>query len=394
MAGRRLLELLTAGELRSVRAQCPTAAGTKVTVGMSGGVDSSVSAALLVGLGHLDVRGCFMKNWDMAEEEPTLVAACSQEQDLKDAQFVAQQLGLPEVAEVDFTKEYWCKVWEPCLKQYERGKTPNPDTLCNRQIKFDLFQRAYPGAVVATGHYARLNSDHQLCRGLDPNKDQSYFLSTVLPHQFQRACFPIGGLDKRRVKFLAREIGLDRIANRPESQGVCFIGERGKRFSSFLEDYLLNPGGEFRSVLHPEKRLGRHQGLLSYTVGQRARVSGLDVAHFVAKKDSRTGDVWIAPLGHPAHRVDWVGVRFERELFDSFAQQLPHTSLEAQVRYRTQPVACTVEKESEGEDGFVTCRVRFHDAVSVPEGQVLALYAGDRCLGGGEITAAHHAYFD
>lgn len=390
------MSILTAEERLAVLEQMPQP-GSRIVVGMSGGVDSSVSAALLVELGCFDVSGCWMKNWDMQDEAPTKVAVCSQEKDWEDASHVARNLGIP-IVQKDFCRDYWCSVWEPCLKGYSDGKTPNPDILCNREIKFGAFLGSLTEEsidYVATGHYARLSVPHKhLMRGADPTKDQSYFLSSVLPSAFRRACFPVGALSKSRVKLLAAAAGFHSVVAKPESQGVCFIGERGSHFSSFLEEYMENRPGRFINA-EDGKDMGPHRGVLNYTVGQRARVSGKSKPFFIVKKiDS---DVYIAPgHDHPALASDFVLVKFELRLaeennLDGFQSR---TDLQCQVRYRGDASLCSFElNRQEGDSLFL--RVKFAEPeFGVAEGQTLALYDADRCLGGGEIIDVHRPYFD
>ena len=231
-------------ELQSVLEQCPSIPGTKVVVGMSGGVDSSLTAAILTELGTLEVSGCWMRNWDLQEESPTIIPSCTQDQEFEDASFVAKTLGI-KLVEKNFSRDYWCSVWEPSLQCYQQGRTPNPDTLCNRYIKYGCFLDSLTCDRFATGHYARLSNDFNLIKAADPNKDQTYFLGTVLPSRLKKACFPIGGLTKDRVKALALAAGFTKIAMKNESQGVCFIGERGK-FGNFLSEYIDNPKGRFK----------------------------------------------------------------------------------------------------------------------------------------------------
>jgi len=395
----KLVSMLSPSEKQALLEQVPRP-GSRVVVGMSGGVDSSVSAAILSELGCYDVTGCWMKNWDLQDEAPTKVAVCSQEKDWEDASQVAQMLDIP-IVQKDFCKDYWCSVWEPCLREYSTGRTPNPDILCNREIKFGAFLASLVDEgveFVATGHYARLSAkERYLLRGLDPLKDQSYFLSSVLPSAFQKACFPVGFLHKSKVKALAAAAGFHSVVTKPESQGVCFIGERGSQFSRFLEEYVENRPGRFIDA-ESGKDMGLHRGSLNYTIGQRARVAGKNQPYFVARKIG--DDVVIAPgHNHPAVAADFVVARFESRLVEENSlddHQDDRFSLDCQVRYRAAPSKCSLRMMTRPDDGVATyLRVSFErDEFGVAEGQTLALYDGERCLGGGEIVEVHRPFFD
>lgn len=384
---RKLLQLLTPLELQAVTSQVPRRSGARVTVGLSGGVDSSVTAAILASFDHLDVSACWMRNWDIHEESPSHVPVCSQEKDLEDATRVAKRLGL-DLREVDLSREYWCSVWDPCVQSYNRGTTPNPDTSCNREIKFGvLLDHVLDGdSILATGHYARLDQNQRLVRGLDRSKDQSYFLSTVLPSSFRRACFPVGGLLKSRTKEIARAVGFGHIAARPESQGVCFIGERGQRFSNFLSDYIDGVPGNFVNL--QGKVLGQHSGSSFFTIGQRARVPGLEEPYYVAQKQGN--DLVIVPgNSHPALYSRHLVARFERQLFDQsqMHQHLGSHQLLGQIRHRSEAKPLSLISMLDSNETHVDVSMSFHQPEqAVASGQVIALYLGERVLGGGEIV--------
>lgn len=352
---------------------------TKVVVGMSGGVDSSVTALLLQQQGY-DVVGLFMKNWD--EDDGT--EYCTAIEDLADAQAVADRLGI-ELHSVNFAAEYWDNVFEHFIQEYQAGRTPNPDILCNREIKFKAFldyAKMLGGDYIATGHYVRRTSEGHLLRGLDTNKDQSYFLHALSPDQVGSALFPVGELEKPAVRQIAQDAGFV-TARKKDSTGICFIGER--RFGDFLQRYVENQDGDIET---PEGDvIGRHVGLSFYTLGQRQGlgIGGLknypDEPWFVADKDLER-NVLIAVQGakHPAlmsnhlwmSEVNWIG-----------EAPTGTFSCTAKVRYRSPDHAVTLVPERHGR-----WRVDFDQPEwAVTPGQSCVLYHGDRCLGGGVIES-------
>lgn len=362
-----------------------------VIVGMSGGVDSSVSAALLLEQGYR-VEGLFMKNW----EEDDGTEYCTALEDLADAQAVCDQLGIP-LRTANFSMEYWDRVFEHFLKEYQAGRTPNPDILCNKEIKFRAFldHALTLGAdFIATGHYTRKGQIYQnvhgetvaeLLRGRDGNKDQSYFLHAVNGREIAKTLFPVGELEKPQVRAKAAALGLA-TARKKDSTGICFIGER--RFRDFLKQYLPAQAGDI--VTDTGQVVGRHDGLMYYTLGQRngIGVGGLkdqaEGAWFVLQKDMQNNRLIIGQgHEHPAMQsqtlwsepIDWV----------SGDQVIPADGLRctAKTRYRQPDQACTVFVEST--DGAV--RVQFDQAQrAVTAGQSVVFYQGEVCLGGGVIA--------
>jgi tRNA-specific 2-thiouridylase len=353
-------------------------------VGMSGGVDSSVAALLLKQQGR-SVSGLFMKNWEEDDD-----GTCGAAEDLRDARQAADRIGIP-LHTVNFATEYWDRVFEHFLAEYRAGRTPNPDVLCNREIKFRAFldyALAQGAAGIATGHYARIRRDDdamRLLKALDPDKDQSYFLHLLDQSQLSHAHFPLGTLTKPAVRRLAAAAGLGNHAKK-DSTGICFIGER--RFRDFLQRYLPAQPGEIRTPDGVE--IGRHEGLMYYTLGQRQGlgIGGLrdagEAPWYVIDKDLEH-NVLIVAQGHDhpllfkstlmATQVHWI------------AGEAPATPLHchAKIRYRQADQACTVETT-----GTDTCRVRFTAPQrAVTPGQSVVFYADEICLGGGVISDAH-----
>ncbi|MEE3157761.1 MAG: tRNA 2-thiouridine(34) synthase MnmA [Pseudomonadota bacterium] len=355
----------------------------RVIVGMSGGVDSSVSAALLLEQGY-QVEGLFMKNWD--EDDGT--EYCTAKEDLADAQAVSDRLGI-KLHTANFAAEYWDNVFEHFLEEYKAGRTPNPDILCNREIKFKAFldyALSLGADLIATGHYVRrAERDGQtlLLRGIDNNKDQSYFLHAVGAEQIARTLFPVGELEKPEVRKIAERYELA-TARKKDSTGICFIGER--RFSDFLKQYLPAQPGDIETT--DGTVIGRHVGLMYHTIGQREGlgIGGLQGASddpwYVLKKDL-TRNVLVVGQGnnHPwlfSDALTCSSIYWVNELDVTEPVQLT-----AKVRYRQADQACTLEKTATG------YLVRFDEPQrAVTPGQSLVLYQGDVCLGGGVIETA------
>ena len=352
-----------------------------IIVGLSGGVDSSVAALRLLEAGH-PVRAVFMKNWEEDDREDYCAAA----EDLADARAVCERLGIPLQA-VNFSAEYWDRVFAHFLAEYAAGRTPNPDVLCNREIKFRAFldhALAQGAARIATGHYARIverDGRYRLLTGRDPHKDQSYFLYLLDQRQLAHSLFPLGELTKAEVRALARRAGLPTAAKK-DSTGICFIGER--RFRDFLARYLPARPGDI--VTERGRVIGRHHGLMYYTMGQRhglgiGGVAGAsDAPWFVADKDL-DGNRLVVVQGHDHPRL------YHRWLAASqvhwIAGQPPALPLRcaAKTRYRQPAQPCTVHA---GPDG--TLQVGFDQPQrAVTPGQSVVFYLGEECLGGAII---------
>ncbi|MBX6421007.1 MAG: tRNA 2-thiouridine(34) synthase MnmA [Nevskia sp.] len=353
-----------------------------VIVGLSGGVDSAVSAWLLKEQGYR-VAGLFMVNWTEDEQ-----GYCTSAEDFQAARAVAEELAIP-LHRVDFSVEYRARVFERFLADYAAGKTPNPDILCNREVKFQPFREhalRLGADFVATGHYARLEQGPdgaRLLRAADENKDQTYFLATVAREHFERVLFPIGGLTKPMVRELARRAGLPNHRRR-DSTGICFIGER--EFRAFLARYLEPDPGPIEDEYG--RRLGAHRGLMYYTIGQRRglAIGGRRDArqapwYVIAKLPERKALVVAQDAQHP--RLMSKVVRTGR--FHWIRRPLPlPDSLHARIRHRQPLQACRVMPLA---DGGLEVRFESPQRAAVP-GQYLVLYLGCECLGGGEIAEA------
>ncbi|MCD1586344.1 MULTISPECIES: tRNA 2-thiouridine(34) synthase MnmA [Halomonadaceae] len=365
-----------------------TAANGKVIVGMSGGVDSSVSALLLMQQGY-EVEGLFMKNWD--EDDGT--EYCTAKEDLADAEAVCAKLGI-KLHTANFAAEYWDNVFEHFLAEYKAGRTPNPDILCNREIKFKVFleyAEMLGADKIATGHYVRKGHVSQgdgdvrprLLKGLDSNKDQSYFLHAVPEAAIARTLFPVGELEKPAVRALAEQHDLI-TAKKKDSTGICFIGER--RFRDFLQQYLpAQPG----TIETPDGDvIGKHMGLMYYTLGQRQGLGIGGLANYsedpwyVAAKDLDR-NVLIAVQGK--HDQLLYSDTLVTEAMDWVAGEPPvqQGRFTAKTRYRQSDCSCEMRALPDG-----GVEVTFDDPQwAVTPGQSLVLYDGDICLGGGVIRA-------
>ncbi len=356
----------------------------EIMVAMSGGVDSSVSALLLQQRAY-PCAGLFMKNW----EEDDQLGTCTAYEDAEDARAIAKKLGITLHLR-NFATEYWDHVFEDFLAEYRAGRTPNPDIACNREIKFKTFldhARALGAGFMATGHYVRSDERDGLCRllrGVDENKDQSYFLYTIGQQQLASTLFPVGELTKPEVRIMAQKAGL-RVHDKKDSTGICFIGERN--FKQFLGEYIDADPGEIQTI--DGQIIGSHEGLMFHTLGQRQGlgIGGVhgcpDAPWYVLHKDLENNILYVGQgHDHPwmlsnnllARQLSWVSGHAPE----------PGTNLSAKVRYRQMDqscVVCAVDKD----------RLELHfnkEQRAVTPGQSVVLYEGENCLGGGIIDWA------
>lgn len=358
-------------------------------LGISGGVDSSVAALLLQQAGH-QVEGLFMQNWE--EQEGDRSGPCTTDADRKDAVAVCGRLGIPFHAR-NFAAEYWDGVFEHFLAEYRAGRTPNPDVLCNREIKFKTFldeALALGADRIATGHYARVDfheGHYRLLRAVDAAKDQTYFLHALGQRQLAATLFPLGGMEKSHVRELARAAALPTHAKK-DSTGICFIGERD--FRGFLSQYIPARPGEMRT---PDGELiGEHQGAMYYTLGQRnglgigGRHGASGEAWYVVGKDVAANVLYVAQGGEN-HWLYSQRLQTETPNWVAGAAPAEHFRCTARTRYRQSDQACVV---SVGDDGL---EVRFDEPQrAVTPGQSVVLYDGEVCLGGAVIAATDAPY--
>lgn len=352
----------------------------RVVVGMSGGVDSAVSALLLKRAGY-DVIGVFMKNWEEKDED----GVCTSEGDWRDVQQVCEQIDIPYYS-VNFAKQYWDRVFTLFLNEYKAGRTPNPDVLCNREIKFKAFldfAMQLGAEKIATGHFVQTNEQGQLLKGVDPNKEQSYFLYMLHQQQLKKGIFPVGGMTKAEVREIALQNGLP-VAKKKDSTGICFIGER--HFKPFLSQYLPAQPGDMVTV--DGEVVGRHDGLMYYTLGQRRGLGigghGDGRSYFVVEKDLQNNRLIVAQgEDHPllysrAARIEqltWI---------DKPAKTQQEYGVK--TRYRQPDQRATLREMDE--NGAI---VEFAEAQrAVTPGQSLVIYQGDVCLGGGIVAEYYH----
>ncbi len=357
-----------------------------VVVGMSGGVDSSVSALLLKEQGYR-VIGLFMKNWEEQDEQ----GVCRSAYDYEDVRRVCEQIDIPYYA-VNFVEEYRNQVFSQFIEDFKKGLTPNPDILCNREIKFKVFldKVIELGAdFLATGHYCQNiqnGNDHFLLKGVDAQKDQTYFLYTINRTILKKVLFPVGGLEKSEVRHIARQYDLA-TSEKKDSTGICFIGER--HFRTFLSQYVAMQPGNFETL--QGKIVGKHSGAAYYTLGQRKGlgIGGAGDAWFVVGKDMNRGVVFVEQgADHPALYCDEL---FATEL--SWVAEKPPAlpfACKSKVRYRQADQPCVIEK-IEGGRAWVTFS---QPQRAVTAGQSIVFYDGSICLGGGVIQQAGPSYYD
>lgn len=365
----------------------------RVVVGLSGGVDSAVAAYLLKQQGY-EVIAVFMRNWDSQLNNDVLGNptnnddVCPQEKDYLDAKAVAEHLDIP-IRRVDFIKEYWDHVFTYFLEEYARGRTPNPDILCNKHIKFKAFldfANTLEADYIATGHYARVEhgNDQQsvMLKGLDTNKDQSYFLCQLNQSQLQKTLFPLGNIAKPEVRKIAKELNLP-VANKKDSTGICFIGERD--FKEFLQNYIPAQNGNMIDI-ETNTIIGEHQGIMYYTIGQRKGlgIGGPGDAWFVVGKDYEQNILYISQ----GDQNDWLvshGAIIEDVNWISSEKPVSELNCAAKFRYRQKDNPVSIKFISD-----TTAFVTFKEPVkAVTPGQAAVFYDGDICLGGGTIEKVY-----
>ncbi len=355
----------------------------KVIVGMSGGVDSSVAAHLLREQGY-DVEGLFMKNWEQDDKD----GYCAAADDLADAQAVCDQLSIP-LHSVNFSEAYWDRVFSHFLSEYEQARTPNPDVLCNKEIKFNAFLNhalSLGADFIATGHYARVVVDQgvgALYKAKDRDKDQSYFLHAVAPSALAKTLFPVGELLKTQVRKIAEAAGLATHAKK-DSTGICFIGE--KRFKAFLNEFILARPGDIHSA--QGEKLGRHDGLMFYTLGQRQGLGiggtreGNDNPWYVVDKDTATNTLIVAQGNHhPMLYSQGLMCGQIHRLKDLADEAFPLTC-NAKTRYRQADNPCVISPKDNNNQH---CVLFSGLQRAVTPGQYIVFYDKNQCLGGATI---------
>lgn len=358
-----------------------TSENLKVIVGMSGGVDSSVAAWLLIEQGYA-VEGLFMKNWEQDDTAEYCAAAI----DLQDAQAVCDQLNIP-LHTINFAEQYWERVFAHFLHEYSRSRTPNPDVLCNKEIKFNAFLQhalALGADFIATGHYARVAAKDELgllYKAKDRTKDQTYFLHAVEPSALAKTLFPVGDYLKTQIRDMARTLGL-KIHAKKDSTGICFIGE--KRFKTFLNEFILAKPGLIQN--YKGETLGQHDGLMFYTYGQRQGLGiggtqqGNEAPWYVVEKDVATNTLMVAQgTNHP--------MLYAQGLICSSIHWLTHKTpilpltCHAKTRYRQEDQACVISPETDGQHVILFSTPQR----AITPGQYVVFYDKNQCLGGGTI---------
>ncbi|VEU74943.1 tRNA-specific 2-thiouridylase mnmA [Mycoplasmopsis citelli] len=358
----------------------------RVIIGMSGGVDSSVAAYLLLQAGY-QVEGLFMRNWDsilnndVLGNEDITQDVCPQEQDYQDALAVSNTLGI-KLHRVDFVQEYWEKVFENFIEEYKKGRTPNPDILCNKHIKFSSFAKyafsQLKADYIAMGHYAKVENGH-LYRAKDQNKDQTYFLAQLSSEQLSKVIMPLANLKKEQIREIATKLNLT-TASKKDSTGICFIGERN--FTKFLQNYIPAQEGDIVDIT-TKKRLGKHIGCFYYTIGQRKglNLGGMSEPYYVCGHNVKENILYVAP----SSQTQWL------ESNNLIASNLNLNNLDynpenltAKFRYRQQDIKVTIEINGTNVRVFYPQKSQ-----AITPGQQVVLYDGDKCIGGAIIEEVY-----
>lgn len=358
----------------------------KVIIGMSGGVDSSVAAFLLLQKGY-QVEGLFMRNWDSFANNDVLgnlnlSDQCPQERDYQDALEVCKSLQI-KLHRVDFVKEYWDNVFENFIFEYKNGRTPNPDILCNKYIKFSAFAnysfKKLNADYIAMGHYARVENS-LLFRGLDPNKDQSYFLAQLTNQQLEKVIMPLANIYKDEVRKIAKSLNLI-TATKKDSTGICFIGER--KFTEFLKNYIPAQKGKIISII-TKKVLGTHEGCYYYTIGQRKglNLGGMEEPYYVCGHDVLKNIVYVSPISH----IEYLDSdKLLASHFNLIHKDFNPLNLTAKFRYRQQDVKVSVEFLPNNEILVLYPQ----KCQAITPGQQVVLYDDQKCVGGGIIEKVY-----
>ncbi|WP_339034741.1 tRNA 2-thiouridine(34) synthase MnmA [Spiroplasma endosymbiont of Cantharis rufa] len=365
----------------------------KVIVGLSGGVDSSVTAAILLEQGY-EVEALFMRNWDSNLNNDILgnkldEEVCPQEKDYLDALEVAKKLNI-KIHRVDFIKEYWDYVFEHFVSEYKKGRTPNPDILCNKYIKFDKFLNYaindLKADYIAMGHYAGVRFDkdkniYELIRGLDKEKDQSYFLCQLNQKQLSKTLFPLQKFQKSEIRKIAKKYDLI-TAEKKDSTGICFIGERD--FTNFLQNYISNQPGDIIDI-KSNKKIGTHIGVMYYTIGQRKglNLGGQKEPYYVAEKDINNKIIYVAPASDETFLESKSCIVEAFNFISNYEMYFKSNKFQcsAKFRYRQKDIKVEVEVISNNK-----IKITYQEPVrAVTEGQEAVLYINEICLGGGVI---------
>ena len=352
----------------------------KVVVGMSGGVDSAVAAYLLKEQGY-DVTALFMRNWDSTlnnEKNANYTDICPQEKDYNDALKVCKHLDIP-LKRVDFIKEYWDHVFTYFLNELKLGRTPNPDLLCNKYIKFDYFikeAKKLGADYIATGHYAKLDGTH-LLKAKDTNKDQTYFLADLKSNQLEKVLFPLGDYTKEEVRCIAKENNIPNF-DKKDSTGICFIGERN--YQKFIENYLKGQSGDIVNV-ETKEVIGKHKGLMNYTIGQRRNVgiNGNEQRHYVCGKNVKDNILYVA-FGDSKYLYSTSCTLTNI----NFINNAHPTECTAKFRYRGEEYPVKLEYLDSD-----TIMCHYKNVKSITPGQACVFYLNDECLGCGFIDKVY-----